>query len=498
MIASSERVLVKTKKLVEDLLSPISLSNQKRLSPYDMAEVRELTDRYVTITDKEISVLHDKVILSSEPDFDFFEARPSSRGFDTDSVGGRKYNYRSDEKNFHAIRLEDIDVQYVARYVSNLAHRYKKVIMEQERQNVKMTYDFYNDDGECESESDLINTIYSEEESAYDIEDKEEARKDVRLLLREIHNQSCVIGASLMSFIIDIAKQGRGTRYTDINKSRFTSGITYIMKKDGHIGSAINEAAGKVSSSRSTSPYLRAMDALYGEGNCKNEISDTVKRLMANCIILGVDLGKENPFDYQVEAIDKLTTVHMKNNSEYIRRGSSFYSEKVFDELYDGDTLDILFNPTTPQTIENLDPVGNQITYLLEVLSEKDLVVNEANSGNYITNVNVIATVLDVDNSSFYSDGTAKVTAFDDEDFLLRDSSNGVYVLDMSKYEAYLPKKRTSNLILFHLDGHAYLLGDSTIHTIGIFDLMSIAQEVLMGTSHETIITIANFLWKVL
>lgn len=235
-------------------------------------------------------------MLNDQPDYNADHQKPIA-GTYTKEKGGSSY----------LRRLEDIDESWVRKYLENVLTGIKinksGGIREYAKQHLE-AQTFNDSEGEAVEEGELLvdDTDYAPMTVA-------EAKSKLPYLLKRLHDKSMAMRTSAISLIIAYEK---AKRYTKCPRPKDILGAgVYKMGKDGNFDGLFPDSANSGKVFPPACDWIRGFDR-------DAYFSDAVE-LLRICEILGVDITKEDPLDYQAKDINKLKVTYITKNRDYLK-----------------------------------------------------------------------------------------------------------------------------------------------------------------------------------
>ena len=228
-----------------------------------------------------------------------------------------EYDYISDSNSFYW-KLEDIDANWVAKYVNMKAIGYKRekrgrAVHLEATLATPIVYDL---------ETNAAKSVGEFQESDYnkDIMEVLRAKEKLPFLLKQLHKGSISKKASLMSFII--AAERAHKRYCSDSGDKivfsieprdfYTYATTYEMKPDGKLGRPFEAKDNKCAKFRDIVAWMRGEfpnDVYFGYYN----------ELLKVAATLDISLADEDPTVYQGEFIQQMECTYLASNMEYLK-----------------------------------------------------------------------------------------------------------------------------------------------------------------------------------
>jgi hypothetical protein len=288
-----------SRKIIVDMLSRTGPADEFSFTPWDGCadEMGKQFNQFY----KDLAITVDDIAAVSS-DFMPSKMRPND-----DGVAREESAY---EISDYATRLEDIDREWVMKYIVDILIGYKRNNNGiTSRNNDEATMELYYDDEDNSyiEVSDLV-----EKEIEFTTEEVIEAQTKLPYLLKQLHDGSKRYGGSLLSFIIAAE---RILSHNGVIKPQNLVRIgVWRMNKKGYITTPFVE-------SDNTNPTLRNLVAWICERDTTpvgKMYYNIYKELIRVLAILDVDIREESALDYDESVIDKIVCTYIASNEEFI------------------------------------------------------------------------------------------------------------------------------------------------------------------------------------
>lgn len=264
-------------------------------------------------------------MLSECADYDASKQRPIAGPYKLDRPDNEPY----------LRKLEEIDSSWVKKYLENVLVGIKKNDrggVRAYRSQHRETRVMYDEDGEPTDESELLI-----DEGNGNYVDIDAAKAKLPYLLKRMYDKSRMLGISVMSLLIAY-ERARYVKNPPAPRHILDMDV-YYMNKDGTLGNVLPSSA----NSGKVFPAARAWVA----GEDADAYFRDAMELLRVCDVLGIDITRENPADYQRENIEKLKITYITRNRDYLR-GVRNRNLTVLDTLSNARVSD--FKAKTAQT----------------------------------------------------------------------------------------------------------------------------------------------------
>ena len=247
------------------------------------------------------------------------------------------YSPAKGEEPDYARRLEDIDSTWIEAYLTNAIwgaiNNASQSIREYNKRHpmARMMQD--EEDDTLVSEADLS----LEHENDYSTEEIAKAKEKIPYLLRRLHDKSKQLRVHVISLIIAyekakgfIALQNRASksRKKEVAPRHLLQNKVYTMNLDGTIGYMFGADA---NNREETFKEARKWICHY-QGYHDDYYTDMIE-LLHYYDVMGIDITKEDPYDYQEDFISQLTVIYITSNRDYVMRKRTGYHREVFEYL---------------------------------------------------------------------------------------------------------------------------------------------------------------------
>lgn len=282
-------------------------------------------------------------ILRNAKDFDADKAKS------TDDADERSYRAR-ERVGAYFTRIEDIPVEDIHEYAKSVIIGFKlnNDGMRQYEKNFTAATAMIDE----ENGAIVYSTDLEEIEIEHSVEDILEAKAQLPYLLKMLQKGSEQMGASLLSFIIAMAKF-----FSANPKGRMTAGDyvaqgVYTVDGRGRLGRKFT-----ISDNTNTSSTVRGFRVAVAWATGQNKEDQYYKiyqRLLQVCDVLGIDLANEDPTMYDQDVISRAVCVYMATNEEYVQ--SYGYCDPKILRMLQGQDLfrvsqDVMDIQTVPETV---------------------------------------------------------------------------------------------------------------------------------------------------
>lgn len=261
-----------------------------------------------------------ETILQNLDDYNAEKQKP-----DDSEVGSTAMSERDD----YYTRLEDIPEDYIRKYVTNALIGFKlrdDGLRSLKNNSLAAAYLEDNDEDKFFIETDL-------EETVKDVSPEKllEAKKMLPYHLKVLADGSKEHGGHLLSFIIASLR---------INDKGYNWAPRFFVSMGVY---SVNPETGAISSEFVIDDNKRVENNGYGFRRCyqwiKGEINDiyykSYKELLGIAEILGIDLKREDPRDYDIGVVEKATCLYIAKNEEFIN-GIGRADRSILDLIEDG------------------------------------------------------------------------------------------------------------------------------------------------------------------
>ena len=288
------------KTVIADLLTRNGESTSNSYSPYK--GMSYLIDEQFKGIAKEKFNLEEFLDYASDMDLD--PKRINVKETVTDGI-------IEDKHNAGFTTLESIQGQevYVAEYLTRVLIGYKINSGSPYRQAgfVKYHYDVVDEDDDLTSEVE-----FRTKEDTYDIEVYEEALAEIPYLIKTIFNYGKQINCNMMSFLIAYANITKTKLPEQIAPLDFASYTTIRIKSNGefdHVFNHVQDNKGE---------YYKAAVKFFRDPNKLDPTYKACMKLIEDFKMVGLDIAKENPYEYSVDFVNSMICTYLPTNDEYI------------------------------------------------------------------------------------------------------------------------------------------------------------------------------------
>lgn len=222
-------------------------------------------------------------------------------------------------------RLEDIDESWVVQYLKNVITGIKinrNNSLREEDRNVRERQTVADADGEFIELSSI-----QLERHKYSALDVQKWAEKLPYLLKRLHDKSKEGGISLLSLLISFerAKRKRVMKGGEVKPGEILAERVYFMDKTGHLTTRVTENKHKV--------HEIWMRWIRGFEDYKDSYFYDAMELLDICEKLGIDIGREDPFEYQEEYISTLAVTYIAKNRDVVMRGCRPVNRAMIEEL---------------------------------------------------------------------------------------------------------------------------------------------------------------------
>ena len=298
------------KTILEDVLSRDGIADADSFSPF-RGMYRLLEDKLgargnVAYTIREI-------ISSGRKDFSAEKARPNDDGINREDS--------ADEVMHYYKRLEDIDDDFVEKYVSQVLTGFLWDNDGAKRINKSLqTFDLWEDEDSLVSPTDVI---YDEED--FTLDDIEEAKHKLPYLLKLLFDGSIKYKGSLLSFIIAVNRFYKNTDGANgIQPRNICNEGVYKVDSKGNITT-------KFTTADNTGTIFRTLFS-WAIGEIEDRYYRAAKSLLRVCTILDLDITSEDARVYDSEVIESAVCTYILSNEEYLE-GYGFADKRILKAL---------------------------------------------------------------------------------------------------------------------------------------------------------------------
>jgi len=218
-------------------------------------------------------------------------------------------------------KLEDIDESWVRKYLVDALVGIKVNrlggIREAARKN-KVTRTFTNSEGETVEEGECL-IDYAD----YPPLTMAEAKSKLPYLLKRLFEKSKQLGVSTMSLIIAYESAKYYTKTEPKPKDLLSYNI-YQVDSEGNITTPFPASANSGKKFPPASNWIRGYD--------QDTYFHDAMELLNVCRVLGIDIRKEDPHDYQAADMDKLIVTYVAKNKDYLFSNRK-YNQNVLESL---------------------------------------------------------------------------------------------------------------------------------------------------------------------
>jgi hypothetical protein len=327
--------------LLEDLVSRNGSPTTHSLSPYDgMAKIflQQFKNR---------DIAKGLEFLRAHKDYDADKQKP---------IEG-EYTHRWVKDGEHLRRLEDIKESWVRKYLENILTAIKinntNGYREVEKQHQE-ALTFVDQEGETTEEGELL-----VEYQLFPPLTIAEAEAKLPYLLKRLHDKSLKLKVSALSLVIAYEKAKAWAKQKPKPQDVLSAGV-YRMNSDGTLGHRFYETANTGGDFRAAFAWIRGFD--------KDTYLDNAMELLKVCEVLGIDITKENPHDFQAADIAKLQVTYITKNRDYLR-GSQARNSNVMESLATVSVSDHI--PTRQEELSLRQQIENTIQAILDCNDER-------------------------------------------------------------------------------------------------------------------------------
>lgn len=304
------------KTIIEDVLSREGMPGPESYTPFrGCASI--LRRQFENMdTNGHISVAD---IIEHEGEFKMNKARANDDGVDRDVAAGEIRDYYT--------RLEDIDQDYIDKYINSIIIGYKKHNrgLNDQRylmQTLEKVYD--EDEDDFVSLTDLLLT-----EQDFTAEDIIEAESRLPYVLKQLYDGSIQMGGSLLSFIIAAEKCLHDpSGGAQLRPRHIVNQGVWRMERDGSMVNQFKIEDNTAERFRNLYAWICGV----GEGGKNNIYYKAYRELLEICAILGINIRDEDPTQYDGKYIDSIVCTYIASNEEYLET-YGFVDQKILNML---------------------------------------------------------------------------------------------------------------------------------------------------------------------